>query len=153
MAQHMPAPAPPITIGRPAMLLAPVSDQMRVDSLPGDLCGCCHDGETCCLAFCCSCCAHGVLCHDIEEKGYCLHCMSWIVASSCICPGVAPPLLGMFARIRLRDKYGLAGDRCEGMHPKPHWAHNSCWPPRVAVFIFILLTFTERDANLCLTNG
>ena len=136
MGGSMPAPAPPgsASAGHPTMMLAPMPDRMRVDALPDAICGCCQDGETCCLAFFCSCCAHGVLCHDIEEKGYCLHCISWILASSCILPGIAPPFLGTFARIRLRDKYGLAGDKCEGVYAGRPPPVSSSW--RILLYPF-----------------
>lgn len=125
------APPAPAEVVRPAMMLSPVPAQMRVSSFPQEVLDCCDDGETCRMAFCCPCCAHGVLCHDIEESGYCMHCILWLLFSlSCnnfmlshhfLCfpaGGLVSILFSTMARIRLRDKYGLAGDKTTGMLEK-----------------------------------
>lgn len=113
----MPAPVPlvPAPIGAPVLTFGPTPNQMGMDTFSEEqeLCGCCDDGETCCLAFFCGCCAHGMLCHDIQEQGYTEHCLIWLVATMCI-GGCAPPLLGTAARVRLRDKYGLHGSKLRG---------------------------------------
>jgi Cys-rich protein (TIGR01571 family) len=124
----------------PQTMLAQHPGQLRVSSFPSGVFDCFDDAESFFLALCCPCCAHGVLCNDIEGKRYYFHCLMWLLCSpSCLpaahvhhfchhcfgmvccksmglCPPLAPLLVGLstYARIRLRDKYGLAGDTLTG---------------------------------------
>ena len=107
----------PRKVSQSATLLAPapVEMYMRGAKFTQNLCGCCEDLETCCIAFYLPCYAHGLLCQDVEASDECCqHCMLWCFASTCA-GGLAPVLLGTMTRIRLRDKYGLAGDNCHGV--------------------------------------
>lgn len=85
------------------------------------LCDCSDEScDSCCLAYCCPCHAHGLLCHDMSGH-YWVHCLSWLICATCPPAGLHPLLLlGTFTRVRLRDKYGLptsASTFVEGMNP------------------------------------
>ena len=122
-------------------------------AFPHDVFNCCDDGQTCRMAIFCPCCAHGVLCHEINGAGYYRNCIVWLLScitlqailqsASCLVPpwwvdsapcavcavlwvyastapivcfygGPVAAVLGTINRTRLREKYGLAGDECEG---------------------------------------
>jgi Cys-rich protein (TIGR01571 family) len=108
----------------------------RLSNFPDGLFDCFDDMHTCCYGIWCPCCAHGLLCNDIEDRGYGLHCLLWLLCCQVPPPGLHPLLfLSTFARIRLRDKYGLSGSNCEGAarspsrsSPQPSGAHLRAQP-------------------------
>ena len=169
---HPPPPPPPPSIpaadlvGNQVMTIAPVPGEMRVTAFPHDVFNCCDDGQTCRMAIFCPCCAHGVLCHEINGAGYYRNCIVWLLScitlqailqsASCLVPpwwvdsapcavcavlwvyastapivcfygGPVAAVLGTINRTRLREKYGLAGDECEGESHEQGVALDPLW--------------------------